>query len=121
MKALVIEDKTLITISTRAMLNEVGFSEIIVCSAYNDPVQVASLCQPDLIVMDYSLKEKSIGSELNTVLKATCNIPIIFLSATTEDTPKPKESRVYVTSSGALHRTIDKPAVARHYEPRRQH
>jgi DNA-binding response OmpR family regulator len=121
MKALVIEDKTLIAGSTRTMLNEIGFSEIIVCSAYSNPAQVAAICQPDLIVLDYSLKEKAIGSELNTILKATCNTPVIFLSTSSEEVTKKIESPVYVSPTGAIHRTIDKPAVSRRHSPRKHH
>jgi CheY-like chemotaxis protein len=81
MKVLIVEDESLLAIQTANMLKEVGFTEMLVCNCRNQVLSLAQDYKPDLIVMDYSLKDKSDGIMVSGEIKKILDIPVIFIAA----------------------------------------
>lgn len=81
MKVLIVENESLLAIQTANMLKEVGFTEMLVCNCQNHILTLAKDYKPDLIVMDYSLKDASDGIVMSSEIKKILDIPVIFIAA----------------------------------------
>jgi PAS domain S-box-containing protein len=78
---LVVEDERLIAEEIQERLARLGFSIVGIVDTGEDAVQVAHMELPELILMDIRLKGKMDGIEAATEIRSEHNIPIIYLTA----------------------------------------
>ncbi len=80
-RVLVVEDERLIAEEIQERLARLGFSIVGIVDTGEDAVQVAHMELPELILMDIRLKGKMDGIEAATEIRSEHNIPIIYLTA----------------------------------------
>jgi PAS domain S-box-containing protein len=78
---LVVEDERMIAEEIQERLARLGFSIVGIVDTGEDAVQVAHMELPELILMDIRLKGKMDGIEAATEIRSEHNIPIIYLTA----------------------------------------
>jgi two-component system, response regulator PdtaR len=84
-KILVVEDENLTALEIQSKLNLWGYEVADIVSSGEDAVQRALELKPDLILMDIVLKGDITGIEAAKTIKENINIPIIYLTAYSND------------------------------------
>lgn len=79
-KILVAEDDSIVSLDIQRVLESFGYKVPFVASSGEDAIRIAQKMQPDLILMDISLKGDLDGIEAASEIK-NLNIPVIFLTA----------------------------------------
>lgn len=85
-KILVIEDDLWILNSLKLYLEQSGF-DLITCDHWNDAMQVFSVSNPDLIILDINLPGKN-WIQICGEIREMSNVPIIILSARGDEEDK---------------------------------
>jgi PAS domain S-box-containing protein len=80
-----VEDERLVALDIRNHLINIGHEVIGVSYSGEDCLEKIDGLKPDLILMDINLEGNLTGIETATILHKTKNIPIIFLTAYTDD------------------------------------
>lgn len=102
-KILIVEDETLIAHSMKQALLHFGYHVTSVVATGEEAIRKAEEERPDLVLMDIFLKGKIDGIEAAKEISSRFNIPIIYLSAySDENTMQRMETTVY-------HSFISKP------------
>ena len=79
-KVLIVEDEAIFAMSMRRVLTMLGHEACGVTSTGEEAVELAKRENPDLIIMDVTLKGRMDGIEAAQEIRSGCNVPIIFIS-----------------------------------------
>jgi diguanylate cyclase len=82
---LIVEDELLIAKNTAKKLDGFGYNVVKIVSTGQAAIDFVSLEQPDLVLMDITIKGEIDGIEAASQIKAISNVPIIFLTAYAND------------------------------------
>ncbi len=82
---LVVEDEQLVALEIQMCLTGMGYDVIAMVSTGDEAVRKAVELDPDLILMDIRLKGPVDGIEAAEQIRSVKQIPIIFLTASTDD------------------------------------
>jgi DNA-binding NarL/FixJ family response regulator len=85
-KLLVVEDEVVIALRLQQRLTSLGFDVVGVAYSGEEAVETARDLKPDLILMDIMIPGRLDGIEAAKIIKVELNIPVIFLTAFSEDT-----------------------------------
>ena len=84
-KILVVEDERITAEDIKSGLENAGYSVPAMASTGEDAVDKAGKLRPDLVLMDIKLKGKMDGIEAAGQIKLRYNIPVIYLSAYSDE------------------------------------
>ena len=84
-KILVVEDEVVIAMRLQQRLTSLGFDIVGVAYSGEEAVETARDLKPDLILMDIMIPGRLDGIEAAKAIKVELNIPVIFLTAFSED------------------------------------
>jgi diguanylate cyclase len=82
---LIVEDELLIAKNTAKKLHDFGYNVVKIVSTGQAAIDFVSLEQPDLVLMDITIKGEIDGIEAASQIKAISDVPIIFLTAYAND------------------------------------
>jgi len=82
---LIVEDELLIAKNTAKKLHGFGYNVVKIVSTGQAAIDFVSLEQPDLVLMDITIKGEIDGIEAASQIKAISDVPIIFLTAYAND------------------------------------
>jgi diguanylate cyclase len=82
---LIVEDELIIAKNTARKLHDFGYNVVKIVSNGQAAIDFVSLEQPDLVLMDITIKGEIDGIEAASQIKAISNVPIIFLTAYAND------------------------------------
>lgn len=85
MKIIIVEDEFAIAMNTELQLKSKGFTVIGIASNFPETVELILEDTPDVILMDINLEAGGNGIEIATKLKKIIQVPIVFLSAYSDD------------------------------------
>ncbi len=111
MKIIHVEDDATMRLSTKKVLQEIGFS---IMASYSDAVSAitgAKMLKPDLILMDISLEGDKDGIETFASIKDFSQAPVIYLTSSTDLNLKKKALNIGYL--GFLAKPFDKLELAR--------
>ncbi|MFW5800336.1 MAG: PAS domain S-box protein, partial [Spirochaetota bacterium] len=83
-KILLVEDELVITTYIKSLIEEKGYKVIDIAKTGNEAITKAKELQPDVILIDISLKGNIDGIEAVKHIKETCDIPFIYITGNTE-------------------------------------
>ncbi len=84
-KILVVEDEAVISLRLKKRLAKMGYDVPAIAYSGEDAVEKARRFKPDIVLMDVMIPDKVDGIEAAKIMKAELNIPVIFLTAFSED------------------------------------
>jgi PAS domain S-box-containing protein len=84
-KILVVEDEAVTGMDIRRSLTELGYSVCAIATTGELAVRKAGELHPDLILMDIMLAGKMTGIEAAEIIKEQYNIPVVYLTAYSDD------------------------------------
>lgn len=84
-KILIAEDETIVAMDIKRRLITLGHEVLAVVATADECIRLAIVLKPDLILMDIILKGKNDGIVAAEEIKANLNIPIVFLTAHSDD------------------------------------
>jgi len=84
-RILIAEDETIVAMDIKRRLTTLGHEVLGIVSTADDCIRFAIEQKPDLILMDIILKGKNDGIVAAEEIKANLNIPIVFLTAHSDD------------------------------------
>lgn len=124
-KLLIVEDEEIVAFDIESTLNNLGYEVCAVAASAEEAIASASLCLPDLVLMDIMLKGSMDGIQAAAEIHKRLNIPIVYLSAygdsNTIERAKLTEPFGYLVKPFAekeLH-TVIEIALSRHYAEQR--
>jgi diguanylate cyclase len=82
---LIVEDELLIAKNTAKKLHGFGYNVVKIVSTGQAAINFVSLEEPDLVLMDITIKGEIDGIEAASQIKAISDVPIIFLTAYAND------------------------------------
>ncbi len=85
MKILVVEDENIVVLDIKNKLKTMGFNVLPVISSGEEAIEMAHEHEPDLILMDIMLDGKIDGIEAAQEIVKTLKIPVIYLTANTNE------------------------------------
>ena len=80
-KILIVEDEGLIAMDMKKGLENVGYYVSAIVPSGKEAVEKAREIQPDLVLMDIKLSGDMDGIKAADIIRVSCDIPIIFLTA----------------------------------------
>lgn len=93
-KILVAEDDALIAMSIREVLSLFGFEVVGVAATVSDALCIAQNSHPDLAIFDIHLAGKRDGIEGASLLRTILDIPVVFLTAQTDEGTRARAAAV---------------------------
>src|SRR6476619_5001038 len=84
-RALIVDDEFLIALDLESSMRELGFDVCTVASNERDAIELAKSQPPDVVVMDVYLGGARTGIETARWLKEVCDVPIVFVTAHSDD------------------------------------
>lgn len=120
-KLLVVEDQVIIALDLKNTLENLGYTVIGIAGSGEECLELISGDKPDLVLMDIMLSGDLDGISAATIIRATYDIPVIYLTAHSDETflkkanltgpygyiVKPIEEKdLYTTIEIALHRSL---------------
>ncbi len=84
-KIMIVEDEAVIALSLQQSLIKMGYNVIGISYSGKDALDKARSLVPDLILMDIRLPGKMDGIRVAEIVKSELDIPVIFLTAFSED------------------------------------
>ncbi|MFH1434732.1 MAG: response regulator, partial [Pseudomonadota bacterium] len=84
-KILVVEDDAVVAKDICGSLENLGYGVPALVSSGEDAVAKAGELRPDLVLMDIRLKKGMDGIEAAETIRSSCNIPIVYLTAYSDD------------------------------------
>src|SRR5574342_581045 len=85
-KILVVEDENIVAKDIQNTLKGLGYVVTAVVASGEEAIQKAAETQPDLVLMDIMLKGYQDGVEAARQILTRYNIPVIYLTAYTDET-----------------------------------
>ncbi len=85
-RILIVEDEIIVASEIKLRLEEMGYGVIGIVNNGRDAIIKAELYEPDVILMDITLKGKMTGLEATREITKTSDIPVIFITAHTDKT-----------------------------------
>jgi CheY-like chemotaxis protein len=82
---LIVEDECVVALAIKAQLTGMGFEVVDTCCSGDDAVQKAAELAPDLVLMDIRLDGEMDGVDAAVKIRATQDLPVIFLTAYSDD------------------------------------
>lgn len=79
-KVLIVEDDMLLSMVEERLIQKLGFEVIDKVTRGSDAIKKAEELQPDIIVMDISLKGEMDGIEAVEKIREKSDVPVIYLS-----------------------------------------
>ena len=101
----VVEDDPIVAEVISWRVKEMGYMVCGTAQTGEDAVEFCKKCHPDLVIMDIGLKGKVNGIDAAVKIKKDMKIPLIFLTAHTED--KYLEQVKKVGPDGFIHKPFD--------------
>jgi PAS domain S-box-containing protein len=80
-RIMIVEDEGLVALGIKEGLESLGYEVTAVASSADGAINQALSTEPDLVLMDIHLKGGTDGIEAAKQLKQTLNIPVVFLTA----------------------------------------
>lgn len=81
-RVMIIEDEAIISMDIAAIVREMGHEVTGIAATRTEAVELASRIQPDLILADIQLADRSSGIDaVNDILKMVEDVPVIFITA----------------------------------------
>lgn len=80
-KILIVEDETIVALDLSMRLQKEGYEVVGIASNSDDAIGIFSENKPDLVLMDINIKGKKDGIETAAALKKIQEVPLIFLTA----------------------------------------
>jgi CheY-like chemotaxis protein len=84
-RALIVDGEFLIAFDLEASMHELGFDVCAVASNEKDAKELAMSHPPDVVLMDVYLDGTRTGIETARWLKDVCGLPVIFVTAHSDD------------------------------------
>ena len=84
-KIMVVEDEAVIALNLQQMLTEMGYDVAGIAYSGEEAVEKARSLKPELILMDIMISGKLDGIAAAKIVKAELDIPVVFLTAFSED------------------------------------
>lgn len=84
-RIMIVEDEYVVSLDLKNLLEDLGHQVVAMVARGEDVVAQASAMQPDMVLMDIRLAGAVTGTEAAQQLKAVMNVPVIFLSAYSDD------------------------------------
>lgn len=84
-KVLIVEDEVIVAKDISLRLKELGYTPCDIASSGEEAIEKALFHKPDIILMDIMLKGKMNGIEASEKIKESLQIPIIFITAYTNN------------------------------------
>ena len=81
LRALIVEDETLIAEELRERLSRLGFTIIAAVDSAEEGIAIATRERPDLVLMDIRLKGRKDGVEAAKEIRQQVDVPIVYLTA----------------------------------------
>ncbi|MGB5867943.1 MAG: response regulator [Arcobacteraceae bacterium] len=85
-KILIVEDEMIVLLDLKSAITKLGYEVIDTASNYDEAIKSVAKNQPDLIMMDVNLNNSKDGIEIASKILETKYIPIIYLTAYTDET-----------------------------------
>jgi DNA-binding NarL/FixJ family response regulator len=85
-KILVVEDEAVIALRLQKRLAEMGYDVPDIAYSGDEAVEKAGRLEPDLVLMDVMIPGKMDGIEAAKTIKDEFDVPVVFLTAFSEDT-----------------------------------
>jgi PAS domain S-box-containing protein len=108
-KILVVEDEFITGADLQSKLKKMGYDVPVVVDTGRKAIQTAGEMRPDLVLMDITLKEEMTGIEAAERIGSDYNIPVIFLTAHSDDATV--EKAVKSVPFGYLIKPLDERAL----------
>ncbi len=83
-RILVVEDERIVALDLKAILRKLGYDLAGVAASGAEAVELCLALRPDLVLMDIFLKGDMDGVEAACVIQRECDIPVIYLTAHTD-------------------------------------
>ena len=84
-RALIVDDEFLIAFDLESSMRELGFDVCTVASNEKDAIELAKSNTPDVVLMDVYLGGTRAGIETARWLREVCGVPIVFVTAHSDD------------------------------------
>jgi len=84
-RILVVEDEHVVALDIQSVLLSLGYQVVGLCTTGRDAIRKAEQTQPDLVLMDIQLQGDMDGIEAAKRIRATLDIPVIYLTALSTD------------------------------------
>ena len=94
-KIMIVEDERIIALDLKSSLNKFGYEVIGIFSSGEKAIEKIGELQPDLVLMDILLKGKMDGVQTAEQISSQFQIPIVFLTAHTDDTNLQRAKETY--------------------------
>jgi PAS domain S-box-containing protein len=85
-RILVVEDESVVALDIQMRLSRLGYTVLAIVSFGEEAIRKAEELRPDLVLMDVQLKGAMDGVEAAAEIRARFDIPVIFLTAYTDET-----------------------------------
>ena len=82
---MIVEDESIVAEDIKTSLEKMGYNVPVVVSSGEDAINKAEETRPDLVLMDIVLRGKINGIEAAGVIHSRLNVPVIYLTAYTDD------------------------------------
>jgi len=82
---LIVEDENIVAKDIQQTLLKLGYNVLGICAYGEEVLDMVKKKSPDLILMDIMLKGKMSGIDVATKIKKEMNIPIVFLTASSDN------------------------------------
>jgi DNA-binding NarL/FixJ family response regulator len=113
-RILIAEDEGLVAMSTRTLLEEIGYEVTGIAGTGEDALEQAGRDRPDLVLMDIKLKGSINGVDAARRMKEQLDLQVVFLTGYSDDKTKeqamdirPAGFLVKPTGADVLHETIE--------------
>lgn len=80
-KVLVVEDEIIVAKDIEETLQNLGYSVTGIARSAEEAIELSERTEPEIVLMDIMLEGKMDGTEAAKVIRARFNIPVIFLTA----------------------------------------
>src|SRR5688572_19428344 len=84
-KIMIVEDETIVALDLSMRLQKEGYEVIGIASNSDDAIELFTGHKPDLVLMDINIKGKKDGIETARELKKIQEVPLIFLTASSQN------------------------------------
>lgn len=84
-RIMIVEDEFVVSLDLKNMLEDLGHHVVATVARGEDVVSTATSTQPDMVLMDIRLAGIMTGTEAAQQLKAVMDVPVVFLSAYSDD------------------------------------
>ncbi len=108
-KVLVVEDEFVTGLEIRARLEDLGYEVLGVVDTGEEAIKKAESLLPDIMIMDITLRGKMSGIESADIIRKKFTIPVIFLTAHSDDNTV--EKAIQSEPFGYLIKPIDERAL----------